>query len=106
MREILARRCEGLEAGDELFAGVSEDHLSQMAGRMGSPKFMLHDLRKLLATVGERLGLTSAVLRRILNHTPPKADVLHRHYVQLGVEDVRQALEVVQAELLRLGRDG
>ena len=42
------------------------------------------------------------MLRRILNHTPPKADVLHRHYVSLGVEDLRTQLELIQAELLRL----
>jgi hypothetical protein len=63
---------------------------------------MLHDLRKLLATVGERLGVGDAVLRRILNHTPQKGDVLHRHYVQLGVEDVRSSMCSVQLELHRL----
>ena len=99
MREILKRRCTGLKPEQELFAGVSADHLSKMAERAGSPRFMLHDLRKLLATVGERIGLGDAILRRILNHTPPKADVLHRHYVQLGVEDIREGLQRVQQEL-------
>lgn len=102
MREILERRCDGLQPGDELFDGVAAGHLSKMAARVGSPTFMLHDLRKLLATVGERLGVGDAVLRRILNHTAQKADVLHRNYVQIGVEEVRGALEVVQAELYRL----
>ena len=60
---------------------------------------MLHGLRKLLATVGERLGVGDAVLRRILNHTAQKSDVLHRHYVQIGVEDVRVTLEQIQVEL-------
>lgn len=102
MAEILERRCAGLEAGDELFRGVSAGHVHGMVTRQGGPQFMLHDLRKLLATTGERLGLGDAVLRRILNHTPPKADVLHRHYVSLGVEDLRTQLELIQAELLRL----
>ena len=101
MREILARRCEGLEPGDELFAGVSAEHLSKMAERAGAPRFMLHDLRKLVATVGERLAVSDAVLRRILNHTPPKSDVLHRHYVQLGVEDIRDAMVKIQREMGR-----
>ena len=57
MRAILERRCSGLQPDDELFAGVSADHVAEMAMRMGSPKFMLHDLRKLVATVGEKLGL-------------------------------------------------
>jgi len=99
MREILERRCEGLKPGDELFAGVAAGHLSKMAARVGAPAFMLHDLRKLLATVGERLRVGDAVLRRILNHTPQKGDVLHRHYVQLGVEDIRDALARAQEEL-------
>lgn len=104
IHEVLLRRCEGLQAGDELFAGVAAGHLSKMAVRAGAPSFMLHDLRKLLATVGERLGVSDAVLRRILNHTPQKGDVLHRHYVQLGVEDVRGALERMQVEVSGLVR--
>lgn len=99
MREILERRCNGLDDQDELFAGVSAEHLSDMAMRAGSPRFMLHDLRKLVATVGEKIGLSSAVMRRILNHTAPKADVLHRHYVGFGVEDVRDGLERIQAAM-------
>lgn len=104
MREILERRCKGLGDQDELFAGVSAEHLSNMAMRAGSPRFMLHDLRKLVATVGERLGLSSAVMRRILNHTAPKTDVLHRHYVGLGVADVADGLTLIQGEMIRLCR--
>jgi hypothetical protein len=63
---------------------------------------MLHDLRKLVATVGEKLGLGDAVLRRILNHTGPKSDVLHRHFVGLDESDVTGALEQVQEALLGL----
>lgn len=100
MREILERRCEGLDPGDELFAGVSAEHLSNMATRAGAPRFMLHDLRKLVATVGEKLGLGDAVLRRILNHTAPKGDVLHRHYVGLNVGDVTAGLINIQVTLM------
>ena len=99
MREILERRCKGLGEEDELFAGVSAEHVHQMAMRLGAPRFMLHDLRKLVATVGEKLGLGDAVLRRILNHTAPKSDVLHRNYVGLGGRDIAGALERIQGEL-------
>ncbi len=102
MREILERRCAGLQPGDELFKGVAAGHLSKMAARVGAPAFMLHDLRKLLATAGEGLGVGDAVLRRILNHTAQKGDVLHRHYVQLSVEDVREPLALIQSEMQRL----
>lgn len=99
MQTILVRRCEGLAAEDLLFKGVSADHVAQMAMRSGAPKFMLHDLRKMLANVGQKIGVGDAVMRRILNHTPPKTDVLHRHYVGLNCDDVREELERVQAEV-------
>lgn len=102
MREILERRCLGLEGDAELFKGVSAEHIHSMAMRLGAPRFMLHDLRKLVATVGERIGLSDAVMRQILNHTAPKTDVLHRHYVSVGVEDVREGLVRAQGELERL----
>lgn len=105
MREILVRRCEGLEAGDQLFKGVSAEHVHSMAMRLGAPKFMLHDLRKLVATVGEKLGLGDAVLRRILNHTAPKTDVLHRHYIGLDEADLTGALVQIQEALLGLMKD-
>jgi integrase len=99
MREILERRCFGLAGDAILFKGVSAEHVHSMAMRLGAPKFMLHDLRKLVATVGERLGLGDAVLRRILNHTAPKTDVLHRHYVGLVDSDVAEALMAIPEAL-------
>ena len=86
---MLERRCAGLQAVDELFDGVAAGHLSKMAAWVGSPALMLHDLRKLLATVGERVGVSDAVPRRILNQAQQRSDVLHRHYIQVGVGDVR-----------------
>ena len=102
MEDILRRRCDGLADADRLFKGVSKEHVYSMAIRQGAPRFMLHDLRKLLATTGERLKVGDAVLRRILNHTAPKSDVLHKHYVSLDVEDVRPALVMIQRELVNI----
>ena len=104
MKAILERRSEGLSPADLLFKGVSADHMSEMAMRHGAPRFMLHDLRKMVATVGQKLGLGDAVLRRILNHTAPKTDVLNRHYVGLTGDDVREGLERIQNELDALMR--
>lgn len=102
MDDILRRRCAGLADADRLFKGVSKEHVYSMAIRQGAPRFMLHDLRKMLATTGERLKVGDAVLRRILNHTAPKSDTLHKHYVSLGVEDVRPALMIIQSELANM----
>lgn len=99
MKAILERRCAGLEPEDLLFKGVSADHVWEMAMRHGAPRFMLHDLRKMVATVGQKLGLGDAVLRRILNHTAPKTDVLNRHYVRLTRANVRGDLDRIQVEM-------
>lgn len=102
MKAILERRCSDLDPEDLLFNGVSADHMWEMAIRHGAPRFMLHDLRKMVATVGQKLGLGDAVLRRILNHTAPKTDVLNRHYVGLTDDDVYAGLECIQNELDKL----
>lgn len=99
MKAILDRRCAGLAPEDLLFKGVSAEHLWNMAQRQGAPRFMLHDLRKMVATVGQKLGISDAVLRRILNHIAPKTDVLNRHYVGLTSDDVFQGLQRIQEEL-------
>lgn len=99
MKAILERRCAGLAPEDVLFKGVSAEHVASMAQRQGAPRFMLHDLRKMVATVGQKLGLGDAVLRRILNHFAPKTDVLNRHYVGLSGDDVREGLERIQVKM-------
>ncbi|MBU1979603.1 MAG: integrase family protein [Gammaproteobacteria bacterium] len=99
MRDILDRRCTDLGADDLLFAGVAADHLSNMAERAGAPKFMLHDLRKLLATTGEKLGFSAAIMRRILNHTAKRSDTLYRHYISLNEADISDPLVAIQERL-------
>lgn len=100
LKEILERRMTGLTDDQRLFEDVSIDHLAEMAERAGAPKFMLHDLRKLLATTGERLGFSDAVMRRILNHKAKHSDTLHRHYVNLTISDIREPLAAIQHRLL------
>lgn len=100
IKEILTRRCADIADAEMLFAGVSLDHVAEMAMRAGAPKFMLHDLRKMLATTGELLGFSDAVMRRILNHKAQKADTLHRHYVRLSVANIHEPLTVIQRRLL------
>ena len=102
VREILMRRCSGLLPSDELFSGVSAEHISEMARRAGAPQFMLHDLRKLLATTGEKLGYSDTVLRRILNHRAKRSDTLYRHYVSLTAKDVAVAFGSIQDSLFKL----
>ena len=97
---LLAPLCASCQTDEQIFNGISADHAAARAQRAGAPKFMLHDLRKLFATMGKKLGVADAVMRRILNHTPPKSDVMHRHYVALGCADIASDLEKVQAALV------
>lgn len=105
MREILKRRCDGLEGDARLFEGLAADHVTEMAERAGAPAFTLHDLRKLLASAGARLGVGDAILRRILGHAPKRGDVLHRHYVSLSDEDIANPLARLQNALTGQSRD-
>lgn len=102
MKAILERRCVDLAPEDLLFKGVSAEHVSEMAQRQGAPRFMLRALRKMVATVGQKLAISDAVLRRILNHIAPKTDVLNRHHVGLTNRDVETGLMAIQRELDRL----
>ena len=100
MNDILVRRCSGLADDELLFSDVSFEHLAEMAMRAGAPRFMLHDLRKLLATTGQQLGFSDAILRRILNHKAKRSDTLHRHYVRLSVVDIHDPLVAIQERLI------
>ena len=102
LHEILQRRCDALEADELLFSCVSGEHLAEMAERLGAPDFMLHDLRKLLATVGEKLQIPESILRRILNHISARSDTLYRHYVSIELSDIEKPLEDIQSALLYL----
>lgn len=99
LRPILERRCAGLAPKDLIFPGLSADHVAEMAFRAGSPAFTLHDLRKLLASEGEQIGLSAAMLRRILNHAAKKSDTLYKHYVQIDDLALHSALKNLQDSL-------
>jgi integrase len=102
MLEIFRCRLLCSDSDEPIFKGVSVEHISEMAERAGAPKFMLHDLRKLVATTGEKLKLSDAINRRILNHAAKRSDTLHRHYIHLSAADIRGPLESIQARLLEL----
>jgi len=59
-------------------------------------------LAKAAAAVGEKRGLRDAALRLILNHTSPKTNVLHRHYVGLTEADVVDGLVRIHEALIGL----
>lgn len=101
MQKILKRRMESCAPEQRLFANVSAEHVAEMAHRKGAPKFMVHDLRKLLATTGARIGIDDAHLKRIVNHKAKRSDVLNAHYVRLDTNDILDALERIQTSILK-----
>ncbi|MDB5795718.1 MAG: hypothetical protein JWR25_2097 [Noviherbaspirillum sp.] len=105
MNEILQRRCRDLCASERLFEGVSVDYVAEMAERAGAPDFMLHDLRKMVATIAEKLGVSDAIKRRILNHAAKRNDTLHRHYVSLNEADIHDSMTAIQERLQTLMRN-
>jgi integrase len=100
MREILERRVLAT-ADEKIFGGMSAEHVSSMAERAGAPRFMLHDLRKMFATVGDKIGVRESVLRELLNHVVKKSDTLNRHYVQLTTNDLSSGLCLIQTQINR-----
>jgi len=99
MHPILRRCCEGLAGSQKLFNGVSVEHLAEMAIRAGAPKFMLHDLRKLHASIAKNIGTDDSFIRRILNHSAPKNDVLNRNYISISYKDLEKHLYLIQLEI-------
>lgn len=100
MQTILNRRMECCGTERVLFSEVSAEHVSKMAMRKGAPSFMVHDLRKLLATTGARIGISDAHLKRIMNHKAKRSDVLNAHYVRLETVDIDVPLQKIQRSIL------
>ena len=59
-------------------------------------------LPKVVQGYADRVLRHGAVIRRILNQTAPKTDVLHRHYVGLNEGDVAGGLVKIQEALAEL----
>ncbi|MCK6423832.1 MAG: integrase family protein [Burkholderiaceae bacterium] len=88
--------------GDSL-PEVSESTLRgayERIGRAIGQEWSPHDLRRGFASIAARLGVDELQIKRLLNHAA--TGVTQRHYVRLGADDVRGALERVQAHLLGL----
>jgi hypothetical protein len=60
MRELLERRCEGRNADERLFDGLSADHVTEMTVRAGAPAFTLSCAESAAVTkmVSKRCGMS------------------------------------------------
>jgi integrase len=83
---------------------VDSDHvIGGVAKNAGCP-FTLHDLRRTFLTVAERLALSYVVLKKLANHSG-KNDTTFG-YVVVDVERLREPMQRITNEFLRLCRTG
>lgn len=75
------------------------EHIVKEVRKCGVP-FTLHDLRRTFITTAEALDISSYVVKRLANHK--QTDVTGRHYVVLNVDRLREPMERIANELLRV----
>lgn len=108
VRELLDRRLQAHE-GDFVFAGRDgvpirnlRYALERVVGDSGV-KFSPHDLRRVVATTLERLGVPVFTVKAILNHVPGAGDVTGR-YVRVDEPMKFAALEKLEGFILAHAR--
>lgn len=71
--------------------------------KAGLPNLWIHDLRRSVGSWLGAQGHSSKMIGTLLNH---RSDITSRVYVQLGKLGVKRDLVNMQAELLRVAKDG
>ncbi len=65
--------------------------------------FLIHDLRRVFLTTGEKIGVTHYTLKKLANHSIRGGnDPTGAHYVVVTVEDMRPAMNQITDRLLEL----
>lgn len=82
------------QPGMKLFDAVSANHTNAIAIRRGAPRFSIHDLRRGFVTTGTKLGISRAVIKRLVNHSAK--DVTEAHYIVLTIDDVREDMQQIE----------
>lgn len=85
------------QPGMKLFDTVSANHTNAIAIRRGAPRFSIHDLRRGFVTTGTKLGISRAVIKRLVNHSAK--DVTEAHYIVLTIDDVREDMQQIEERL-------
>jgi len=89
LRPTLERLCQ--IKPDRLLSGHLHNYASIISRKTGII-FSCHDLRRTFATHATKLGISSYLVKAMLNHAD-HADVTAMHYVHLNTEDLRQAVQ-------------
>lgn len=65
--------------------------------------YTLHDLRRTFITTAEKLNFSQWTVKRLANHK--QVDVTGKHYVVYDIDRLRDPMEKISKELLRMARD-
>jgi len=65
--------------------------------------YTLHDLRRTFITTAEQLDISSWTVKRLANHR--QTDVTGQHYVVHSIDRLREPMEKISTELLRLAKE-
>lgn len=65
--------------------------------------YTLHDLRRTFITTAEKLNFSQWTVKRLANHK--QIDVTGKHYVVYDIDRLRDPMEKISVELLRMARD-
>lgn len=65
--------------------------------------YTLHDLRRTFITTAEKLNFSQWTVKRLANHK--QVDVTGKHYIIYDIERLREPMEQISTELLRMARD-
>lgn len=88
LQPVLKRLCN--EGKHRLLSGHLHNYASIISRKVGI-SFSCHDLRRTFATHATKLGISSYLVKAILNHSA-HADVTATHYVHLNADDLRKAV--------------
>ncbi|MBW4056793.1 MAG: integrase family protein [Proteobacteria bacterium] len=65
--------------------------------------YTLHDLRRTFITCADKLNFSPWTVKRLANHK--QTDVTGKHYVVYDIDRLREPMEKISVELLRMARD-
>jgi integrase len=65
--------------------------------------YTIHDLRRTFITTAEKLNFSTWTVKRLANHK--QTDVTGKHYVVYDVDRLREPMEQISTELLRMAKD-
>lgn len=100
LEAVVRSMCEGKRVDEQLFSKGIRNYASSISRETGVA-FTAHTMRRTFASHAIRLGLSSYMVKALLNHCDG-GDVTQSHYIRLQVDDLRDAMEKICAHFSTL----